>query len=246
MQVAVTGALGRLGAALVSGLSGERHTVRPSDLQAADGDPPTVKADVLCEDDMAALCDGVDAVVHLACASWAEGLSDAENETRILDTRLKGTCNLMKAAAAAGVRRVIQVSDLCVYSGYAEDIMVSEDFLPLPDCSAQQQSVYLSELVGREFSRLHPGLVLTLRLDRLAEEGAKGASGDDGARLAMADAVAGIGRALEVDGFDGIDWGIYNLAADHPGSRYSLLKISSGRFGFRPGHGADGGGEVSG
>ena len=48
MQVAVTGALGRLGAALVSGLSGERHTVRPSDLQAADGDPPTVKADVLC------------------------------------------------------------------------------------------------------------------------------------------------------------------------------------------------------
>ena len=107
MQVAVTGALGRLGAALVSELSGERHIVRPSDLQAADGNPPTVKADVLCEDDMVALCDGVDAVVHLACASWEEGLSDAENETRILDTRLKGTCNLMKAAAAAGVRRVV-------------------------------------------------------------------------------------------------------------------------------------------
>jgi nucleoside-diphosphate-sugar epimerase len=210
--------------------------VQPSDLQAADGDPPTVRADVLSENEMENLCAGAEAVVHLACASWDEELSAADNETRIMDTRLKGTYNLMKAAAAAGVKRVVQVSDLCVYSGYGEDIVVSEDFLPLPDCSAPEQSVYLSELIGREFSRLHPGLVLTLRLGQLTAQAGVEADGDDGECLAIDDAVEGIARALEVDGYDGLShWGIYNLAAERPGSRYSLLKISSGRFGFRPG-----------
>ena len=238
MQVVVTGALGRLGRELVPRLAREGHQVLPSDQQAADGDPATVMADVLSEDEMRDLCVGAEAVVHLACASWDEGLSTAENETRILDTRLKGTYNLMKAAAEAGVRRVVQVSDLCVYSDYGPDIIVSEDFLPLPDCTAQQQSVYLSELIGREFARLHPGLVLTLRLGRLVT-GEPAASDGDCGWLAMTDAVEAIARALAVDGYDGLSqWGIYNLAADCSGSRFSLLKISSGRFGFRPAHGA--------
>ena len=231
----MTGAAGFLGQALVPALA-RHHEVRAHDLEAADGPPPIASADVLDCGDMEALCSGVDAVVHLACARWDDALSDADNETRILDTRLKGTNHLLRAAAEAGIRRVVQISDLCVFSGYADDIIVSEDFAPLPDSSAHQQSVYLSELVGREFARLHPGLVATLRLGQLvrAQQLPPGAAFDE-SWLDVDDAIAAILRALELESFDGISqWGIYNLAADVPDSRYSLLKISTGTFAFTP------------
>jgi nucleoside-diphosphate-sugar epimerase len=232
MKIAITGAAGFLGRALVEELAVD-FEIRAMDLAAGAG---VEYGDVLSLGDMAKLCRGMEMAIHLASARWDEGLSVAENEARILDTRLKGTYNLLKAASEAGVGRVIQVSDLCIFSGYEKEIMVSEDFLPLPDTSAQQQAVYLSELIGREFSRLHPGLVLTLRLGQLVEAGKLEA----GARfeadwLDLRDAVAAIKRGLGVDGYDGMgNWGLYDLAADVPGERFSLLKIQSGRFGFQP------------
>lgn len=235
MKIAITGAAGFLGRALLKELAGE-HEMRGIDLDVPDDLPEVERGDVLVAEEMEEMCRGMDRVIHLASARREDGLSSAENETRIMDTRLKGTYNVMKAAGEAGVGRVIQVSDLCVFSGYEEEVMVGEDFLPLPDTSAEQQAVYLSELVGREFARLYPGLVLTLRLGQLVETGKLEA----GARfeadwLDLGDAVAAIERGLEVDGYDGMGhWGLYDLAADVPGGRYSLLKIKSGRFGFRP------------
>lgn len=231
----MTGAAGFLGQALVPVLQ-EHHQVCAADRKAAAGPPPILAADVVDRQAMDSLCRGVDAIVHLACARWDDALSDADNETRILDTRLKGTYYLLQSAVKARVRRVIQVSDLCVFSGYGDDIIVSEDFLPLPDTSAQQQSVYLSELVGREFARLQPGLVATLRLGKLvrAQELPADAAFDE-SWLDLDDAIAAIVRCLEVESFDGLNhWGIYNLAASVPDSRFSLLKISSGHFAFTP------------
>lgn len=235
MKIAVTGAAGFLGRALISELAA-RHEVSAADLKAEEGDPAIVRGDVLELADMEELCRGVDAVVHLACGGWDEPLTEAENEACLLDTRLKGTYNVLQAAVEAGVKRVVQVSDLCVFSGYEEELMVSEDFLPLPDTSAYQQSVYLSEWVGREFSREHSGLVLTLRLGKLVDVDALAPDAvfeEDW--LAVSDAVAAIGRALEVEEYDGlVGWGLYHLAADVPQTRYSLLKIQSGTFAFSP------------
>jgi len=235
MKIAITGAAGLLGRALLRELAGE-HEIRAVDL-ATPGDLPEVeRGDVLVAEEIEEICRGMDRVIHLASARRAEGLSSAENEAQVMDTRLKGTYNVMKAAGEAGVERVIQVSDLCVFSGYEEEVMVGEDFLPLPDTSAEQQAVYLSELIGREFARLHPGLVLTLRLGQLVEAGKLEAEARfETDWLDLGDAVAAIRRGLEVDGYDGMgDWGLYDLAADVPGGRVSLLKITSGRVGFRP------------
>ncbi len=235
MKVAVTGAAGRLGQALLPVLA-SHHEVRASDLEVRDREVPISVADVLDRDDMDALCEGVDAVVHLAHASWDPSRSDDDNEARILDTRLKGTYHLLQAAAAAGVRRVVQASDLCALSGYGEELIVSEDFLPLPDTSAHEQAVYLSELVGREFARLHRGLVCTLRLGTLVDAATlpdDAVPGEDW--LDVGDAVAAILRALEVDTFDGFGhWGLYDLAAEKPGGRFDLRKIRTGRFDFAP------------
>mgnify|MGYP002640667951 CR=1 FL=1 len=235
MKVAVTGAAGLLGQALLPALSAS-HQVRASDLRPRAGRPPVEAADVLDRAAMDALCGGMDAVVHLAHAAWDPSLADDDNESRILDTRLKGTYTLLLAAAAQGVRRVVQVSDLCALSGYGDELIVGEDFAPLPDTSAHQQAVHLSELVGREFSRLHPGLVCTLRLGALVDAAAltpDAAFQDDW--LDLADATAAIVRALEVDTFDGFGhWELYDLAAEIPGGRYDLRKIRAGRLAFSP------------
>ena len=182
---------------------------------------------------MEKLCAGMDAVIHLACGAWQDGLSAAENETWILDTRLKGTYNVMQAALAAGVQRVIQVSDLDIFLGYDAGVVVSEDFIPLPDLTAHQQAVYLSEWIGREFARLKPGLVLTLRLGKLVDAGRLPADAAfDPAWLDIRDAVDAIVCGLDCEGFG--HWGLYNLAVDCPQSRFSLLKSKSEMFGFDP------------
>ena len=233
MKIAVTGASGYLGRALMPALAGE-HEVFPSDLHPHDD--AVSRADVLTCQDMQRLCAGMDRVVHLACASADENLAAAENDTRILDTRLKGSYNVMQAALEAGIDRVVQVSDLCVFSGYAPETIVSEDFVPLPDTSALQQSVYLSELIGIEFSRLKPGFVLTLRLGQLVDANSLCESAAfESDWLDINDAIAAILRGLTIERYDRpTHWGLYNLASAHSRSRCWLNKITSGRFGFTP------------
>ena len=155
----------------------------------------------------------------------------------ILDTRLKGTYNVLYAAMQADVKRVIQVSDVCVYNGYDDDLIVSEDFLPLPDTSAYQQSVYLSELVGREFTRLSPGLVMTLRLGQVVDSSSLPADADiNESWIDQKDALAGIAHGLEIEHYDGMShWGLYNLVGDIPNGRYSLHKTKTSHYGFQPG-----------
>lgn len=237
MKVAVTGAAGALGQSLLPALC-RQHEAFASDLRERDGQVPIAAADVLDRSAMDALCEGMDAVVHLAQASSNPSQPDDENDARILDTRIKGTYNLLLAAAEKGLRRVVQISDLCALSGYAEDLILSEDFAPRPDTSAHQQAVFLSELVGREFARLHPGLVCTLRLGTLVDASTladDAVPGEDW--LDIGDAVGAILRALEVESFDGFGhWGLYDLAAETPRARYDLRKIRDGQFGFSPDH----------
>jgi nucleoside-diphosphate-sugar epimerase len=235
MNVAVTGAAGFLGQSILPKLS-RTHKVVATDLHPQPGTPAIATADVRDPGAMQDLCAQVDAVIHLACARWDNSLSDSENETCILNTRLKGTYNLLQAAHDAKLKRVIQISDLCILEGYAADLMVSEDFLPLPDTSAYQQSVYLSEWVGREFARQQPGHILTLRLGKLVDSQRLTADARyaDG-WLDLDDATDAILHGLEHENLDRMgQWALYNLAADVPNNRYSLLKIQSDHYGFFP------------
>jgi uronate dehydrogenase len=235
MNISITGAAGSLGRAITTSLS-EHHYISPTDIRMAPGARMIVRADVLDIEAVEELCKGMDAVIHLAQVNWDDQLSDAENERRILETRLKGTYNVLKCASEAGVSRVIQVSDLCIFSGYDEDILISEDFLPLPDTTVYQQSVYLSELIACEFAQQYPGMIVTLRLGNLVDHGHADAESllkDNW--IDYRDATTAIERAVMIDQFDGSSkWGVYNLVADQPNKRYSLLKISSGHFGFNP------------
>ena len=228
MKVAITGAAGYLGRALVPVLA-QAHEVFAFDIV-----PPVEKADVVDEDEARRICTGMDAVVHLASAGWDGALAAAANEARILDTRLKGTNALLQAGRKAGVERVVQVSDLCILDGYDEDLLVSEDFLPLPDTSAYQQAVYLSEIIGREHAREARGLVLTLRLGQIVEADKLAPQASyDPAWLDLEDAVRAVQQGLAIERFDHPDhWGLYNIAADVEERRYSLIKWRHGPMAF--------------
>lgn len=226
MKVAITGAAGFLGTALTSHLTDAGHDVCATDVD--DGD-------VLDEAAVERLVDGVDRVVHLARARRQPDETPAVGDARVLDTALKGTWNVLLAARAAGVAQVVQVSDVAIHSGYADDTLISEDMVSLPDTSAEQQAEHLAEQVAHEFGRDRPGSVLTLRLGRLVDETTLPANtAFDPDWLDVSDAVAAIGRGLELESYDHPQhWGLYNLVADTPRARFTL-RIKAGRFEYSP------------
>ena len=235
MKIAITGAAGFLGGRLAAFLSAAGHDVRKSDV----GHTGVDSVDVLDAGAVTQLCDGMDRVVHLAHGARRHDVpSDslgAEDDGRVLDTALKGTWNLLHAARAVGVPQVVQISDVCIYDGYDDEHILSEDMVALPDTSAEQQAIHLAEGVAHEFAREVPGSVLTLRLGRLVDATDLPADASfDRDWLDSGDAVAAITRGLELETYDHPShWGLYNLVADTPYRRFSL-RIREGRFAFSP------------
>jgi nucleoside-diphosphate-sugar epimerase len=111
--IAVTGATGFLGGHLVEELlrqgRGVRAVVR-SPLAARDG-VSVARADLMDPTALARAFEGADAVITAAALATPANQDVAEND-RI--NRI-GTANVMRAAAEAGVRRVVHVSTVGVY-----------------------------------------------------------------------------------------------------------------------------------
>lgn len=99
---------------LITGASGfiGRRLLRPSDralVRAACEIPNAVVGDLLNPVSLAAACQGVYTVFHCAGYSHAFASSDSNAHWRI---NYEGTCNLLKAAGEAGVRRFIFLSSV--------------------------------------------------------------------------------------------------------------------------------------
>ncbi len=114
MRALVTGATGCVGANIVEALSVAGHRVRAlqrstSSLEALEGlDPELVVGDVLDYDSLHAALAGCDWVFHAAAVSqyW-------RNETDLIyRVNVEGTRNVLQAALAQGVRRVVYTSSV--------------------------------------------------------------------------------------------------------------------------------------
>ena len=169
LRVAVTGASGNLGTALLrrltasgSGVAEVRGLARrqPPDIDPyrqvdwhlADlGDP----AD---EEKLAPFLDGVDAVVHLA---WA--LQPGREPDLLHRVNVDGTRRVVTAAAAAGVRHVVHLSSLGAYAPAAVGQQVAEDWPTTGIPSAQySRDKSDAERVLRQLERQHPDLTVTV------------------------------------------------------------------------------------
>jgi len=139
-RVVVTGAAGYIGGRLVRHLAEGAYRVTPVD-----------RAKMA---DIEAVCDGADAVVHLAGANEVD--TDRDPEGALAET-LAAALQTARAAEGAGVGRVVYLSTVHVYGAPAEGTVLSEDTLAAP-----RHPYAVARLAAERL--LPPGRTVVLRL----------------------------------------------------------------------------------
>jgi UDP-glucose 4-epimerase len=169
LKVAVTGASGNVGTALLrrltapgSGVAEVRGLARrqPPDVAPYAGVRwhLTDLGDVTSEDVLPEFLDGVDAVVHL---SWA--LQPGRRPEQLRRVNVEGSRRVARAAAAAGVAHVVHMSSIGAYAPGAVGQRVTEDW-PTTGVPSSQYSRDKAEAerAVREVMSRHPGTTLTV------------------------------------------------------------------------------------
>ena len=138
MRIAVSGPTGRLAHALMASLSAA-HDVVPIEGVLRDA--------AVCR----AAVEKCGAVIHLAAhpEGWPSGLS----EGYVLDTCARGTFELMRAAVAARVPRVVLASTLEMFEAYPVGWAVHEGWRPHPSTELRELGPFLAEVSVREVAR---------------------------------------------------------------------------------------------
>ncbi|MEK6310596.1 MAG: NAD(P)-dependent oxidoreductase [Curtobacterium sp.] len=189
----ITGAAGRIGTALRPRLTAAGHDLVLLDTRRPD--PPVgarerfVEGDVNDRAALEAALPGVDTVVHLA------GIPTEDDWDTLVTANVTGTKNLFEAAAAAGVRRVVQASSIHavgrVPEGEAEPASVPGDRLPRPDLYYGFTKAAM-ELLGSLFADRADMSVVSARIGAFGERPSSRrallmwSSPDDLARLVQA------------------------------------------------------------
>ena len=167
--VAVTGASGNLGTALLRRLTAPGTGVaevrglarrRPPDTEPYAGVRwhLTDLGEPASEPEIAEFVDGADAVVHLA---WA--LQPGRRPDDLRRVNVEGTGRVVRAAVAAGVAHVVHLSSLGAYAPGAVGQQVTEDWPTTGIPSAQySRDKVEAERVVREIAARHGDLTLTV------------------------------------------------------------------------------------
>lgn len=163
MKVLITGATGRIGSKLAARLEGE-HELRLLSRHPVAGDGRWHRADITDLKRVVPVCQGMDAVVHLAIATGHEGdYEDDDFNAARFDINVKGTYNVFEAAARAGVKRVVYASSLTAVWGYPAPQWVEGD-APARPVDTYGFTKYVGEEIGRYYARMHPMSVVCMRL----------------------------------------------------------------------------------
>ena len=131
VRLLITGAAGRIGSAFYAEL-GDRYWVRLADrktdeLRPRDGHE-ALALDVADLDQCRAACERIDVVLHLA----ADPSPEADFYGSLLANNIQGTFNVFRAAADAGVRRVVFASSIHAVAGHPTDRPIPVESLARP------------------------------------------------------------------------------------------------------------------
>jgi UDP-glucose 4-epimerase len=211
MRVVITGSSGRLGRALSEALRQAGHQATGLDLMAG---PETKVTGSIANRAVIdrALAFGADAVIHTAALHQPD-LRRASMRA-FLDVNVNGTLNVLEAARAAGVKRVVMASstslmiDATIVAGSVDEaVFLDETSGPL----APRNMYGVTKLAAEVLSRLFEAdmAITSLRLSRFfaGDDGAAGAIQGDNLRavellyrrLTLADAAAACIAALDRD-----------------------------------------------
>ena len=229
MRITISGSESPLGRALMAGLRGEHHL-------------STLAVDPRDDAAVPAVMDGVEALIHLDPISVpARGASDPE----ILDRSARGTYVLLRAAVAAGVRRVVVGSTLSLLERYPASWTVDEQWQPLPDVTdVRQLAAHLAEQSARQFVFFEPVEIVCLRFGEIVEQ-TTATRGRDWTWLHVEDAATAVQQALSAPLHLNVDEGRPSQRLGHGWRVYHISGAGHTRFpqteaaaalGYRPVH----------
>lgn len=163
--VAVTGASSTLGRALLARLEATPSVTRIVALDLAEPDMPVGKLAFRTADVRDRLLphalEGADVVVHLAgrCGPWRD-------EDTMFACNVNGTRNLLAAADAVGVRKLVHLSSAAVYGAHPDNAVPLTEAAPLranPDFGYGYHQLLGEELVAEWAAANRPAAVTVLR-----------------------------------------------------------------------------------
>ena len=226
-RLLITGATGTIGSLLAERLAGDFDVVQHA-RTAEGGEQEQVLrcADLADYDEVRALMDGVDTVLHLA----GEASPEAEWDS-VLESNIVGYRNVLEAAREAGVRRVVYASSNHAMGMYdrLEEWPVYPHQLPRPD-SLYGVSKVFGETLGRYYHDQFGLDVISLRIGwssgdpMLADKEilhAMWLSEDDTEQVFR--------RAIEAE----VPYGVYYAVSDNPNRRWDMTNTML-ELGYRP------------
>jgi NAD+ dependent glucose-6-phosphate dehydrogenase len=226
-RVLITGAGGNVGTMLTARLAGKYDFVL-LDVEDATTDEglAITGADIRDLDQVRALMEGVDTVVHLAGDASPQGTWES-----VLDLNIVGTRNVLEAARQAGVRRVVFASSnhaMGMYDRNSEwPVYIHQ--LPRPD-SLYGVSKVFGETLGRFYHDEYGLDFIALRIGWSIDEVGKVA--EDVLRamwLSPDDTAQVVERAIEAE----VPFGIYYAISNNPNRRWDLTNTML-ELGYRP------------
>lgn len=163
----MTGASGFIAGHVIAELRSHGYRVRGTARRPVDGLDDVVTADLSQDDGWAAAAEGCDYVMHVASPFPNE---TPKSEDELIRPAVDGTLRVLRAAADAGVKRVVLTSSIAaVSSGHRDEAVRTEADWSIVDRSlAYPKSKTLAERAAWDFAResgldlvaVNPGMVL--------------------------------------------------------------------------------------
>jgi uronate dehydrogenase len=223
MRILITSAASAMAQGLVAALRPE-HQLRLTELSLLETENEFVRCSLDHDFSTNLLVQGMEAIIHTA-----EPLPGA-TEQQQLDYLTRGTYNLLWAAAAEGVRRVVYLSTLELMSRYDESLIVTERWRPRPTPAPTLLAKHLGESVCREFAREHKLSVVVLRLGRVVRAEAVANEPFNPVWVDERDVAQAVTQALTAS--LGL-WSVFHIQADSPQARFPVSNAKK-MLGYNP------------
>ena len=202
------------------------HLTGSVDIQRGD---PFSRSALGHDESTTALVREVDTIVHVA--EPPPGSSDAQK----IGYRTRCTYNLLQAATAEGVRRVVYLSSLTTMLGYDDDFEVTEVWRPLATSDPDVLSHHLGEFTCREFAHERRLEVVVLRLGKVVREDAVKGKPFDPLWVEERDVAQAVSLAVHAELKEPGRplWNVLHIQSASPRSRFTN-RAANGVLGYKP------------